>query len=227
MTSKITQHTSRPEEGHAEEIAQEQRRVADRQQAAADVADQEDEEDHRVHDVSALGVGLKQGPNQQHARPGGAHEACDRRADGQEGGVRGRPRNEVALEADAPADHVEAEEQDDERDVLDHDRVHEHADDGLLLVGHDHVEGDRRAGEPKRHAEPVQIVLPPVMRGGQQRQDRDAAEDADEGQDPQAPPRRRIVQRVVFRRVLERVNDEPRHDHGAAHEGDPSKNAET
>ena len=49
----------RPEEGHAFQVAQEQRRIADRQQAAAAVADDEDEEHDRVGDVLALAVGFQ------------------------------------------------------------------------------------------------------------------------------------------------------------------------
>lgn len=37
------------------------RGIADRQQAAADVADEEDEEDHGVPAMHAFAVGLKQG----------------------------------------------------------------------------------------------------------------------------------------------------------------------
>ena len=73
-----------PEEGDAPDEAHEQRRIAERRQQAADVRDEEDEEDRDVGRVPALGVGLEQGPDEQHAGPGRADEVGQDRPDEQE-----------------------------------------------------------------------------------------------------------------------------------------------
>ena len=56
----------RPEEGHALEEAEEQRRVAEGGQGA-DVGDKENEEDDDVHTVLAVLIGPEQGPDEQHS----------------------------------------------------------------------------------------------------------------------------------------------------------------
>ena len=72
----------RPEEGYALEEAEEQRRVAEGGQGAADVGDKENEEDDDVHTVLAVLIGPEQGPDEQHGRTGGSHPAGE---DGPEG----------------------------------------------------------------------------------------------------------------------------------------------
>ena len=60
VKSQGAKQAQRPGERHAEQVAQEERRIAERRQAAADVRHQEDEEDHGVGDVLALAVRLQQ-----------------------------------------------------------------------------------------------------------------------------------------------------------------------
>ena len=55
-----------PEEGHAAQVAQEQGRIAQGREAAADVGNQEDEEDDDVRLVLAPGVGTQQRADEQH-----------------------------------------------------------------------------------------------------------------------------------------------------------------
>ena len=69
-----------PGERHAQQVAQEERRVAERRQAAADVRDEEDEEDDGVGDVLALAVRLQQGTDEQHRGAGRADEGGEQRA---------------------------------------------------------------------------------------------------------------------------------------------------
>ena len=97
------------------QIAKKQRRIADRQQAAAAIAHDEDEEHDRVGDVLALAVGFQQRANEQHRGAGRADEAGQHRADGHERGVRQRVGLQVARDANAAADRVQAEQQHDER----------------------------------------------------------------------------------------------------------------
>ena len=63
-----------PEEIDAAQEADEQRRIAERRQRAADIGDQEDEEDHHVGVVRARRVGADQRPHQDHGGAGGADQ---------------------------------------------------------------------------------------------------------------------------------------------------------
>ena len=69
----------RPEERHAAQVAEEQRRVAQRREAAAGVGDQEDEEHDDVGAVPAPQVRAQQRADEQHGRAGGAHPARQHR----------------------------------------------------------------------------------------------------------------------------------------------------
>ena len=87
MKSQGGSKAERPGEGHAREVAEEERRIAERRQAAADVRDQEDEEDHGVDDVLALAVRLEQRADEQHRGAGRADEGGEERPAGEEGRV--------------------------------------------------------------------------------------------------------------------------------------------
>ena len=100
------------------EIAKKQRRIANRQQAAAAVAADENEHHDRVSDMLPLLVGFKQRTNQQHRRAGRANEARQHCPHGHERRVGERVGLQVALDANAPADRVQREQQDDERHVF-------------------------------------------------------------------------------------------------------------
>ena len=73
-----------PEEVHALEEAEEQRRIAQRRERAADVRHDEDEEHDHVRLVAAVVVGADQRADQQHRGAGGAHQARQHRADRQD-----------------------------------------------------------------------------------------------------------------------------------------------
>ena len=77
----------RPHEVHAFQETQEQRRVAQRCEAAADVGHQKDKENHDVHVVFAVVVCFQQRANHQHGSSGGAHDGGEQGADGQKRGV--------------------------------------------------------------------------------------------------------------------------------------------
>ena len=65
----------RPVERYAVEVSQKEWGIAGRKQAAADVRDQEDEEDHRMPDMLAVAVGLEQRPDQDHRGAGRSDQA--------------------------------------------------------------------------------------------------------------------------------------------------------
>ena len=145
----------RPRERHARQIAEKERRIAERRQHAADVADQEDEEDDRVFHTPALAVGLQQRTNEEHRGARGADERRQQRADAEEGGVGERRRLQVAREADAARDRVKAGQQHHERDVL-----LGHSDEGRGPAR----QIEREDGQPERsgHHELVTVRFPPV-----------------------------------------------------------------
>ena len=76
------QSPKRPEERHAVQEAEEERRIAERRQRAADVRDQEDEEDERVGAVAARAVGPQQRADSDHR---GAGRSDPRREDDPDG----------------------------------------------------------------------------------------------------------------------------------------------
>ena len=191
-----------PQEGHALQVAEEQRRVADRQQAAAAVADHEDEEHERVGHVLPLAVRLQERPHEEHRRAGRADEAGEQRARAEERGVHGGSGREVALDPHAARDHVEREQEDDEGHELreqgvgedgarggpgwtglrgGHDRVHREMQIHGAAVGEGVVaEGDQ--AEQSRDGELAGVVLPPVRRDGREGQDGDRGEEQHEGE---------------------------------------------
>ncbi len=167
--------SQRPDEGHSGQVAQEEGRIAERRQAAPDVRDQEDEEDHGVGDVLPLAIRLEERADEQHRGPGGADEGGEERPSGQEGGVRPRRGLEITVEEDAARDHVEAREQDDEGHV-----VEGGVDEGLGVVRE--VEPEHGQAEHRAKAQLPKVRLPEVR--GEEGQDRDGQEQEREGSDP-------------------------------------------
>src|SRR5262249_32378599 len=108
---------------HASKIAKEERWIPQWRQATAYVRDEKDEEDDRVNLLLPLGVGSKQGSNQEHACAGRPDEARQNRARPKERAIHGGRRRNVSTEENAPRDRVEAEEKDDEWHVIDKDGV--------------------------------------------------------------------------------------------------------
>jgi len=107
-----------PEECYAAEVTQKEWGVADGQERAADVADQEDKKDDGVNNMFTFGVGLEQRADEQHAGAGRTDETGDTCADGKNDGVGEGAGGEISLEADPTTDDVQAEQQHDERDVF-------------------------------------------------------------------------------------------------------------
>ena len=70
-----------PEEIDAAQEADEQRRIAERRQRAADIGDEDDEEHHDMHVVRPRRVGAEQRPDQDHRGAGGADDARHQRAE--------------------------------------------------------------------------------------------------------------------------------------------------
>ena len=162
----------RPEEGHAGEIPEEERRIAERREAAAHVGDHEDEEEHRVRHVLPLGIDLEDESDEEHRRPGRPDDRSQDPAQKEESRVRRGVRGNVARDADARGDDVQRAEEKDEGDVLVRDVAE------AFRPGHDDRQG-RERGHDRLKAGPA----PPA--GDGERQDRDREEESGEGQEPE------------------------------------------
>ena len=165
-----------PEEGHASGEAHEQGRVADGGEAAADVGDQEDEEDHDVAAALAPGVHLQQGTDHQHAGAGGAHQAGEHGAEQQQGHVDPGGTGQVALQGDVAGHAEQTEQQHDKGEVVVHDALQRRLDGGPGPVHHG--EGDEEEQGPEGDDDGL-VVLPPD--GDRQGHHGDAKQDTGEG----------------------------------------------
>ena len=171
----------RPREGHAVQVAEEQRRVAERSQYATTVRHNEDREENRVHAVLAFLVRLQERANQQHGRARRPDKRGQQAADRQEDRVITRGRLNVAGQVDTAGDHEQREEQRNELHVL-----HARGDERAGARPHEHPDR-RRHAESERDGELGAFLFPPVRGFRDDRQERDAREHRDEGE--QTPPR--------------------------------------
>ena len=177
-----------PEEIDAVQEADEQRRVAQRRQRAADIGDQDDEEHHHMHVVETAGVGAQQRPHQDHRRAGGADDAGDRGAEHQDRGVDERRAAQASGDENSARDHVEREQQDDEAHVFAEQRMDERGKRRRQVVERRHRhDGQRAPGEGD-----LAVMGVPELRK-QQRAGRDRKQEPDEGKRPRptAAKRRR------------------------------------
>ena len=110
----------RPHEIHAFQKAEEQRRVAQWGQAAADVGYQENKENDGVYAVFAVIVGLQQRAYHQHRRAGCPHHGSQQGADGEDGGIRFGRAMQVAPYQNASGHGIECQQQCDKGNVFVH-----------------------------------------------------------------------------------------------------------
>ena len=162
------------------QITEEQRRIAERSQYAPTVRHNEDREQDRVHPVLTFLIRLQERADQQHGRARRPDERRQQAANRQEDRVVTRSRLNVAGQVNAAGHHEQREEQRNELHVL-HARgderagarLHEHPD----RRRHAQEEGDEQLGG---------FLFPPVRGLRDDRQERDAREHRNEGE--QAPP---------------------------------------
>ena len=202
-----------PEEIDAAQEADEQRRIAERGERAADIGDQDDEEHDDVHVVEPRRIGAQQRADQDHGRAGGADDARDQRAEGEDRGVDERRAAQIAGHQNAAGDHVEREQQHDEAQIFAEHRVHEGGDRRRHAV----ERRQRRERQRRPDEGELAVVAVPEARE-QQRPGRDREQDADERQRPR-PAQRRAVERR--RRAAASERAAARTD--AAHRQDPAR----
>ena len=164
---------------HALQKAEEERRITERGEGAADVGHKENEEDDRVHPVFAVLVGAQKRADEQHGRTGRPHPAGEDGTERQKPGVHDGRTHELTFEADAARDGEQREQQDDEGNVF-------HEKDMDELIGRqretvDHGAGDEKGQSPEQGHFP-EVVMPEV--GDGQRPDGDGQQHAHKGNGP-------------------------------------------
>ena len=149
----------RPEERHSAQEAQEQRRIAQGRQTAADVGYDEDEEHEGVHLVATAFVGGQQRTNQQHGSTGRTHKVGDKGAHKEDAGIDDRTTDEATANVNAAGhDKESADEQNKGHVVADHG-VRNRADGHLCREGHENRD---HAAQPPSNGDLAVVVVPQV-----------------------------------------------------------------
>ena len=168
-----------PEEAHALEEAEEKGRVAKRTEGAADVGNEEDEEDDLMHTEAAVLVGPEQGADKQHGRSRGAHPAGNERAYQQDARIHNRGARQRAFQADAAGHGKQGEQQQDEGHVF-QQQGFRREEKGRVKT--EHEQAGHQKGQPPEYGHFAEMVLPEV--GDGQRAERDGQQHARKGNDP-------------------------------------------
>ena len=203
---RLPQVFRRPEEIDAVEEADEQRRIAERRQRAADIADEEDEEHHDMDVVQPRRVGPDQRPDQDHGGAGGADDAGDERAEDKRQRIDQRRAAHRAGDHDAAGDHIEREQDGDEAEIVAKQRVRQGGQRGIdAAQRRERRERQRRPDE----GEFAVMVMPEAP--DDERRKRDGQKDADERQRPR-PRQRRAVETGGMGRVGHKPRDNKQGD---------------
>ena len=123
-----------------------------------DTLDYEDEEDDDVRLVLAPGVGTQQGADEQHGRARGANPAGEQGAHHKHDDVVARGAGDEALHRDATRHYKQAEQQHDERYVVEHNRFSQLI--GQLVPAVDDGERDAEEQRPKNGDEELVLLIP-------------------------------------------------------------------
>ena len=169
----------RPQKIDALQKAEEQRRVAERREGAADIGNQKNEEHEDVDIVGAILICSDHRADQHHGCAGRAEKACRDRTDRENRRVRGGRADEIAAHADAAGHHEQGEQQQDERQIIEQDGV-EHLGDGGGDAEHRGA-GNEQGHRPER-CDLAEMMLPEARRD--QRQEGDRENESDKGNRP-------------------------------------------
>ena len=105
--------------------ADEHRRIAQRRKCAADITDEENEEDHDVHVVEPCQIRANERPHENDGGAGGADNACHDGAKREDGDVDQRRAAEISGDQDAAGDDIKGEQENDEAEEVRQHDVHE------------------------------------------------------------------------------------------------------
>ena len=156
-----------PEERYAVQEPEEERRVAERREGAADVRHEEGEEDDRVRPMAARAIGAQQRPDDEHRCPRRTDPRREHRPDRDQHAVGRRRPAQRSADVDAATDGEERRDQDDERDVVDDRHMGELVDGRHAVAEHE---------RPRQHHRPGRRDLRVMMvpeNGREQREQRD------------------------------------------------------
>ena len=168
-----------PEEVHALEKAEEQGRITQGGEGAADVGHEEDEEHDLMHAVFAVGVGTQKRTDEKHGGTGGAHPAGEDGAHGQNGGVHDGRAHEGALETDAAGHGEQGEQQQNEGHVFEQNAFS--GDEEGVAEAEDERAGNKEGQSPE-NGYLAEMMLPEMR--NHQRADGYGKQHADKGHDP-------------------------------------------
>ena len=208
---RLPQVFRRPEEIDAVEEADEQRRIAERRQRAADIADEEDEEHHDMDVVQPRRIGPDQRPDQNHRGAGSADDAGNERAEGEHQRIDQRRAAHRAGDHDAAGDHIEREQDGDEAEIVAKQRMRQGRQRGIDAAQR------RERGERQRRPDEGEfavVVMPDAP--DDKRRERDGQQNADERQLPR-PGQRGAVERGGLGRVGQRYRDDEKRDEACGH----------
>ena len=165
----------RPEKIHALEEAEEQGRVAERCERAADIGDQEDEEHDDMHIVLSIVIGAKHGAYHDHRCAGGPDQAGKNGADAEQDRIRNRSTVKIAGNHYAAGDREQRQQKQDEGDVFQQGSVNER-----IHCGRQSDEQRRRYRHERRPDErDLAVVMFPEVRRKERKQG-NRKQDADE-----------------------------------------------
>ena len=163
----------RPEEAHALEEAEEERRIAERGQRAPHVGDEENEEDEGVDLAPAVLVGADERADEKHGSARRTHEVGKHGAEREDRGVHDRTTDEAAADVNAAGNDEERAHEDDERHVVGEKHV------GDLVEGRVRTEDGRKRNDAAQGPEDgdlAEMMVPDVR--GEQREKRDGKQNA-------------------------------------------------
>ena len=126
----------RPEEIHALEKAQKQGRITQRGERASGIGNHKDEKHDDVSRMDPVVVGANQRADHQHRCARSPHDARQRRADGKNASVQRRAAMQIATDENATRHRKQCRQQNDEGDVLSHQRMHQAAGRGTGTINH-------------------------------------------------------------------------------------------
>lgn len=177
----------RPEEVHAAQEPQEQRRISQRGERAADVGHQKDEEDDDVRVVPPVVIGAEDRPDHDHRGAGRADDARNQGAQSEQQRIQNRGAVKIAAHHDSAGHGEQSEEQQNEGDVFEQRGMDECLDGWKRAI----PDGKRQDDQGGPHRSNLALVVLPEVRRCEWKY-RDRQQHAGEGERPLRPNARPV-----------------------------------